>query len=234
MESISLLFKVLWSPGEAMSQAAKRAKVLAPILLLLVGTVGYTLVTFKYLDGAQIAVRAMERQGREMTAEQKAQMTQTMNSPLVHAAGLVFGCIGTVLMILIVAALFFGVFTFVGRDGGFKSFFAVTALAFVPLMVRLIVSTVTVIAVPQGELSIDEIGSISPALFLDRTGMSKALFAAINTVDVVSIWILILLVIGFRFVTTRSVSSTVRAVCVFGVWVVWIAIRAALAPFIPS
>ncbi len=34
MESISLIFKVLWAPGEALARVAKRSKALAPIVLL--------------------------------------------------------------------------------------------------------------------------------------------------------------------------------------------------------
>src|SRR4051812_23639210 len=115
MESISLLFKVFWSPGEAMFKAAKSQKVLAPILLLVLGTVAYTVLTFSYINGGEIAIRTLEQRGQQLPPEQKARILEGANGALAHGAALVAGTIGIVLMLVIVSALFYGVFTFVGR-----------------------------------------------------------------------------------------------------------------------
>jgi hypothetical protein len=40
---------------------------------------------------------------------------------------------------------------------------------------------------------------------------------------------LALLVIGYRFVSRKSVSVVARTVCVFGVWLVYVAFRVAFA-----
>lgn len=234
MDNISFIFKVLWAPGQAMSEVVKRGAIFAPILLLAFVSLASTFITFRKIDPAAIAIQQSERQGRQLTAEQKAQMQQMMNSPILKGVGITFATIGPLISTTIITLIFFGIFTLVGREGTFKGFMAVTAHACVPLVIRLIAGILTVVMVPIDQIAMDEIGSISPALFIDRTGMNKMLFTAINSIDVITIWVLILLVIGYRFVTKKSVGTMTRAACVFGLWLLFVAIRVGFSSFIPS
>ena len=234
MESIGLLFKVLWSPGEALSRVATSRKAMAPLILLTLASIGFGFVRTSYINDGEIALKVLEQRQTQLTQEQKDQIVAQSNSPVVKGIGVVVGALVPTLTILVASAVFFGVFTLIGREGGFKSYFAVTALAHVPMLLRLIVSAVMVATIPQSSLALDEIGSISPSLLLDRAGMSKVLFTLINSIDVVSIWIVILLIIGYRFVTTKKVSTALRIVGVLGAWLVWVLIRVALAPFLGS
>ncbi len=233
MEGISLIFKVLWSPGEAMSRAAKSRRFLAPLVLLTLFSVGVTVIRFQYINDAEIGIRMLEQRGTQLTPEQKSRIMEQANGTFSHAIAVIASVIGPAFLVFLITLLYFGLFTLVGRDGGFKAFYTVTAFACVPLVVRLIVSAIMVIAIPQSSLAIDEIGSVSPAIFLDRTALSKPLFALINSIDVVSLWILVLMVIGYGFVVSRSVSTTVRAICVFSIWLVWVGLRVAISPFFP-
>ncbi len=152
-----------------------------------------------------------------------------VNSPVAKGFAGVIAVIAPTLSILVVTVVYFGLFTLVGREAGFRSFFAVTAFAFVPSLIRSIAAIVAVLVVPQSQLMLDEIGNIGPAVFLDRTAVSKYVFAAVSQVDVISFWILILLVIGYRFLLRKSVSPAVRFLGVFAIWGVYVACRIALA-----
>jgi Yip1-like protein len=224
MESISLLFKVLWAPAEALFKVAKSRKVLAPLILLTAAGIVSFLVTSTRLDMKELMVRAMEQRGQVAQPEQIERMM-----PVVRGFAVGGAVFGPTVMILLVTVIYFGLFTLLGREGGFKSFFAVTAFAFVPSIVRNAAATLTVLVVPQAQIMPDEIGNIGPAVLLDRGAMSSKLFAAIAQIDVVSLWILALLVIGYRFVTRKSVGVLARTVCVFGVWLVYVAFRVTIA-----
>ena len=76
--------------------------------------------------------------------------------------------------------------------------------------------------VPSSSIMPDELGSLSPAVFLGRDSLSPAVFAMVNTIDIVSIWILALIIIGFEFVTRNAVSRAVRAGAVIGVFLIYI------------
>jgi hypothetical protein len=237
LEGITLLFKVLWSPGEAMFRVAKNNKAaLAPILLLTIGGIVFTMIMFSHVDMYQLALRALEQRpgAQELTAEQKDRMLAMSTSTFARVTPMIFAGIGPTLTITCVSFIYFVLFTLVGRTGGYKAFFAITSFAFVPLIVRNVASALTVMVVPPSSLMVDEIGGISPSIFLDRTATSRGVFTLVNQIDVVSIWILILLVVGYRFLVSKDVSIKTRAACVFGPWFIWIAVRVALSSVFPA
>jgi len=231
MQSISLLFKVLWSPGEAMFSLSKNPKVLTPILFLtLFSTITGAVLVMK-LDSAELAMRAIERssRGSSLSDEQKAQMRRQVNSPIVKGFTFVSAVLGSLLVVLIVAGIYFALFTMLGREGGFKAFFSITAYAFVPTIFRSLAAVVSAYVVPPSSLMPDELGSLSPAVFLDRDSLSPVVFTAVNTIDLVSIWVLILLGIGYGFVTRKSLSKASRAAAVLGPFLLYVALRLASA-----
>src|SRR5262245_44697996 len=122
MQSVGLLFKVLWSPGEAMFLLSKNPRVLAPLLFLtLVSILTGSLVLVK-VDSAELAMRAIERsaRGATLTEEQKTRVRQQMNSPAVKGLTFIAAVAGPLLMIVVVAGIYFVLFTMLGREGNFK------------------------------------------------------------------------------------------------------------------
>ena len=237
MEGFALLFKVLWAPGEAMFRAVKNNKtVLAPILLLTIAGIALAVVVFSHINMGDVAMRALERSGRaqQMTPEVKERVMAQANGPIPRVMSMVFATIGPTLTIFLVTLIYFGVFSIVGREAKFPAFFAVTAFAFVPLIVRDIAAALSVLVVPSTSLEVDEIGSISPSIFVDRGTMSRPLFTFINQIDVISIWILLLLVIGYGFVVRKGTSATARTASVFAVWLFWVGLRMVLSSIFPT
>jgi hypothetical protein len=189
---------------------------------MIVGTVMIT-----RLDMAELTIRQMERTGQAatMTDQQKDLMRQNMKLPVVRAATFVIAVAGTLVLIVLVTAIYFAVFTMVGREGNFTAFLSITAFAFVPSIFRQIAFIISVFVVPTSSLMLDELGSLSPSVFLDRDAMSPLLFTAVSMVDLVTIWILILLTIGYGFVTRKSLSRMTRGALVFGMFLVYAACR---------
>ena len=227
MQSITLLFKVLWSPGEAMFLLSKNPKVLTPILFLTLFSIITGTVLVTKLDSAELAMRAIERssRGSSLSDEQKAQFRRQMDSPVVKGFTFVSAVLGALLLVLIVAGIYFALFTMLGREGSFKAFLSITAYAFVTTMAAMLSAYV----IPPASLMPDELGSLSPAVFLDRDSVSPVLFAAVNMIDLVNIWVLILLGIGYGFVTRKSLSKASRAAAILGVFLLYVALRLASA-----
>jgi hypothetical protein len=231
MQTIGLLFKVLWSPGETMFLLSKNPRVLAPLLFSCLFSFASGTVMAKKLDLAELTIRQIERspQASNLSDQQKDLMRQQMNSPLVKGFTFVSTAVGPIVIILLVTVIYFVLFTILGREGGFKSFVSITAFAFIPLIFRQLAGVLSALFLPSSAIMLDELGSLSPAVFLDRDSMSPVVFAAVSTVDLVSIWILALLIIGYGFVTRKSLSKGTRAASVIGVFLVFVALRLALA-----
>lgn len=230
MESISLLVKALWSPGEAMYLLSKNPRVLAPLLFLGLFSAITIGTAFTKIDFGDMYMRMVEKtpQGANMSDDQKANMKRIMSLPVIKAAVPVFSVIFTLITILIVAGVYFLLFSIVGREGGFKAYVSLTAFAFVPIVFSSIASVVRAFAMPPASLMLDELGSLSAGIFIDRDSASPVVFALANSFDLISIWILSLLIIGYGFVTRKSVSKGTRAALVIGVFLAYVGLKLAL------
>jgi hypothetical protein len=229
MQSIGLLLKVLWSPGETMSLLSKNPRVLAPLILISLLSLGGGTVTLFKVDFGEVALQQMERSGRanNMTEEQKQNAVRI--AKMIAPVGVVVGgALGPALFTLIAAAIYFGVFTMVGREGNFKTFYSLTLYAYLPIVVRQIAAVVRLYAIPPAQLDIQNLGGLSAQVFLDPASVSKAVFALAGVVDIVSIWIMVLLCIGYKFVTRKSVGNALRAIVVVAVYLFFSLIGAGL------
>jgi hypothetical protein len=231
MESLNLLFKVLWAPGEAMFLISKNPRVLAPIVFLCLFSLITGGLVMSQLDSGELTLRAIESspQGRNMPEEAKAQLKERVNSPLARGVTIGATVLGPIVTVLVVGSLYFGIFTMLGREGSYKAFLSITAFAFIPGIFRQFAAVLSAFVVPSSSIMPDELGSLSPAVFLDRDSISPVLFTAVGLIDLVSIWILALLVIGFAFVTRKSMSNVTRALAVLSLFLVYALGRLGLA-----
>jgi hypothetical protein len=231
MKSIGLLFKVLWSPGEAMLLLSKNPRVLVPIVFLSLSSLMTGIILMTKVPAAELAMRAIERspQGANLSDEARQRIRQQVDSPAMRSFTIVTTGLGPLVFVLIVTATYFALFTMIGREGSFKAFFSITTFAFVPTIFRQLTVVLNAFFMPPSSIMPDELGSLSPAVFLDRDAVSPVVFAGVNMIDIVSIWILFLLVIGFGFVTRKSLSKATRAGTVFGVFLVYAFFRLLLA-----
>lgn len=223
MESVGLLLKVLWAPGDAMSRISKRPRVVVPLIVLSVFSLATAAVMSFKIDQGELAIRIVERTtgAGQLTEELRDRIKEQANSPAQMAGRNVASVVFPVAFVALVAVIYFGLFTIFGRTGNYKAFLAVTAFAFIPLVFRQLASILSLFVVPESSIMIDELGSISPSVFLDRDAVSPVLFAAVGMVDIITIWVLSLLVIGFGFVTQKGVSTLNRAFVVVGVYMVY-------------
>ncbi len=221
MRSIGFLFKVLWSPGEAMFLIARNPCFGLPLLLLIGSSlVSGAVVLTKIPD---LPLRAIEHSpyGMNISDETKDHLREQVDSPAAWIFTMVLSGVRPLLLLLIISGIYFLIFTIIGRQGGFKAFFSITAFSLIPTVFRQIVTVLSALLVPSASIMPDELGSLSPAVFLDRDSVPSIVFAGVNMIDIVSIWTLSLMVIGFAFVIPKTVSRRTRAGVVIGVFLVY-------------
>lgn len=212
MQSISLLLKVLWSPGEAMFLLAKNPRVLVPILFLVFSALASSIAVGTKAKYGEMYMNMITHspQGARMPPEQRANMEKVMSLPAIQGALIGASIVFTVVIVVVIALIYFALFTIVGREGGFKAFLSITAYAFVPMIFSHMAAVARAFVMPTATLMFDELASISPSAFLERDTVSPLLFATSTSVDLVSLWTLILLVIGYGFTASKTVSKTTR------------------------
>src|SRR5690242_2282156 len=161
MQSLGLVFKAFWAPAEAMFLTAKNPRVLVPLIVLTLFAVGAGLTSFTKVDFGEMVKQQLEktRQGQQMTEEQKQNIVRIYRT--FAPAIVVVGAASPAIIVTIATVLYFGIFTMLGREGGFKAFYAVTVLAYMPLIVRQIVAAIQLFAIPSSQLDLNDLGNMS-------------------------------------------------------------------------
>ena len=213
MESIGLMFKTFWSPGESTAAISKKPRILVPLILISLLSTSIGIVAIAKIDFGALAIQQMERSGRiQNLNEQQREQTLQFSRRILPVTFIVSGIVGPTLLLTIVTAIYFGIFTLIGREANFKTFFSLTLFAYVPLILRNVVSVVQLFAIPQEQINIQELGSLGLQLLLDPTTSSKVAYALAGAVDIFSIWIMILLCIAYKNGVRKSVGKGLVAV----------------------
>ena len=222
--SFARLVGALFSPNETFASIARRPDWVVPLLVIVI--IGYvsTVVILPRMDWDGMASEQIE--------QVKAQNPNVSQDQLDRAArigpafGKVFGWIGPIfglIWYLIVAGVLLLVFRVAGGEGTYSQAFSATLYAWVPLVINGIV--LTVVAAIRGSVNPLHMATLvksNPAFLVDSKAQ-PLLFALLSSLDVFTIWTIVLLIIGFAALS-RS-SKTKSTAIVISLWVVCILLK---------
>lgn len=232
MESSSFgrLFGVLFSPGKTFRSIAERPTWALALLVLLVlsGVVGF--LGSQRMDYRDLFTQKMREAGQEVSEEQLDRQVSFMEKAggPISAGGAAVG----VAVISLIGALFYWLaFKLLGSEFSYKTSFAVTLHAAMPVAVSLLLSLPVILSrqtITYGDMKRSGGTYLQSNLaFLAPEGAPAWQIALYACVDFFSLWSLALSVIGFRAVTRKSTQSV--AVTVFVIWLLFVAVRVGLA-----
>lgn len=221
------IWGVLVSPGKTFEALASRPSWLPALLLLVATAIGLSAIVTPKLDMRQVIRDTIEERGANLSEaqiEQQVEMAETLKW-----AGTFSQIVIQPLVYLIMAGVFLIVFRLMGSDLDFKQSLSVSVHGMMPFAVATALTAPIVFS--REELSMQEVQN-SRFLFSNLAAFapeeaSKALTALLSSVDLFSIWALILLAIGFQIV--GRVSKGTAFGVVLGLWTVAVAGKVALA-----
>src|SRR5262245_41635141 len=123
MQSIGLLFKVLWSPGEAMLLLSKTPRVLVPMAFGFLCALFGTILVWTHVNYNELNIRMLERSRffANLSEEQKAQIRKNSSSPTRNMVAAPIAAVSSAIIVVVCAGIYFGIFTIFGREGSFKA-----------------------------------------------------------------------------------------------------------------
>jgi hypothetical protein len=142
--------------------------------------------------------------------------------------GLVVATLGPAVVVFSVSGLFFAIYFFFGSRRSYTSYLSVTALAFIPSALYHLAQSVALVSASPQEIPSLQVGRLNMARILDPELVSSELFVAASMIDVISVWVIVLLVSGYRFLG-GDLSPHLSPIVVIGGWVVYATLRIALA-----
>ena len=209
--SAARIFGVLFSPDETFASIARRPTWAAPLILLVLLSLGFGLIAANRIDWGAPAREAME-QRKDVSpeaADRAAKMAGAIGK-IISYAGPVF----LVIIMLIVSGVLLLAFRLFGGEGNFLQAWSATLYAYVPSCIKSIIIIAVMLikgATAISPLALVTIVRSNPAFLFDQKTNPMA-FALASNLDLFSIWVMILLVIGFAHLARVSKGKSAAIV----------------------
>jgi Yip1 domain len=197
MNEAARLVGVFFSPGKAFADIARKPRWWIPVILMaILGTV--YLNAFTQRVGWESVIRpAIENSAatQNMTTQQREQTIQTA-AGLYKYLGYGGSAVGTLFYVFIVAVLFMFLFdTIMGAGIGLKRMMAIVAYGFLPLLLQTALSMVVLYLKDPEDFNLQNPLMFNVGAYLS-SDTPAALRALGSSVDLFSLWIIVLLAIG--------------------------------------
>jgi hypothetical protein len=215
---------VFISPGSIFEDIARRPGFVAPIITVVVASL-LVLETMIFKIGmGRIVRQSIEQSGQaaKMSADQLEGAVRTGAT-----VGTIFGHVGVVVigpaMLLILAALGLGILVLIfGAPANFKAVFSATCYAnLVGVLGALMAVALILFGDPEHFNARNPIPS-NVGFFLNPLETPKALYSLASSADILWIWTMVLMAMGWSRVAGRKVNSLFVFLVFLGFWIVWV------------
>jgi len=217
--SFQRIIGVLFSPDATFASIARRPDWVVPLALIVILSLANGILISSRIDFGAPAREAMA-QNKNMTQEQMDR-AEKMSVGMGKVAKFIGPVIAIIVLLIVAGALLLTV-RLMGGEGDFKQAFSVTCYAWIPNIIQAIVLTIIVLAKGSTAINPQTIPTIvrsNPAFLVDMKTQPMA-FALLSSLDLFTIWVIVLLVIGFSYV--GRISKAKAAVAVVSLWAVTI------------
>jgi hypothetical protein len=221
------LLGVLVAPGKTFRSIAERPTWLPPLLLLALLGAGVGYLVAQRMDFEEAVRQRMAQQSQQLSPEDLDRGVQAAKKfgPI---AALVSGAVLIPGVYLLLALIFWTFFRLLGSDMSYPASLSTTLHSMMPMAVSslltlpLVLSRETIgVQDAQRGLLLSNLAVLAPE------GSGAGVKSLLGSVDFFSLWILILLSLGYRIVA--RVSTTAATATVIILWLIYVACKAGLA-----
>jgi hypothetical protein len=220
--SFQRIIGVLFSPDATFASIARKPDWVVPLVLIMILALGNGFLIASRIDFGAPAREAMA-QNKNMTQEQMDR-AEKMSVGMGKVAKFIAPVIMVIVFLVVAGALLLAV-RLMGGEGDFKQAFSVTCYAWLPNVLQSIILTIVILAKGLTGINPQTIPTIlrSNLGFLVDMKTQPMAFALLSSLDLFTIWVVVLLVIGFAYV--GRISKTKSAVAVVSLWAVTICFK---------
>lgn len=233
----SSAFTVLFAPVKTFLGLAKRARIALPLVILLITTVISGSVVVSKIDRDEQRAQMREQFEKQGMAGQQLEQATDRAAGFMAKFGFVFPIVGAVfvgIMLLLFSALLLGGLKLAGAGVfGFKQALCVTVHASMPAAVMQLLTIPVALGREKISIAAANSGNIlaSNLGFLANENTSHALRALLGSVDLFSLWTVVLTALGGAIVgrVSRGAAGTVAVL----LWILGVLIRVGFASLQP-
>jgi hypothetical protein len=225
--SIGRIASVIYSPVETFASIAKKPTWLAPVILACIVSIALFAVFGKKV-GWQRAVQ-LNIQNNALAARQMDSLTPEQRQASIAAQAKIFpyffygaALIGAFLFTLILAAIFLGLFKLgYGAQLDLKLSMAIVSYAFVPRLIYALLGIFVLFVKDPSQVDIQNLVASNPGALMS-TETARWLVVLATQFDFFTLWIMILLALGFHAASPKKISTFGAFAGIFAMWAVWV------------
>ncbi|HSP15602.1 MAG TPA: Yip1 family protein [Thermoanaerobaculia bacterium] len=218
---------VLFSPDETFRDIARRPNVLLPLAILFIVSVISAVLLIPRIDFESTVRDQMERSSRAASMspgdmDRAVRMGAALGKAIGYASPVV-----AIAIWAIIAGVMLTAFRLFGGEGTYKQAFSATLYAWIPLLIKSIVTTA--VAMTKSTIDAEQIATLvtsNPAFLLDLK-VHPIAFSLLSSIDIFAIWTIVLFIIGFAHLS--KVSKAKSATIVISLWAVMIIVKLGFA-----
>ena len=206
--SIERIIGALFSPDETFRDIAAKPDILIPLVIILVLStiVGIVLAPRLEFDSLRTQMAAKNPNLAPEDIDRMVKMAGAIGKVSSYASPILVAC-----SFVIIAAVLLLAFRLFGGEGTFRQAFSITIYAWIPRVIQSVI--LTVIISIKGTADVNDVPTLvrsNPAVFVDMAD-HPVLFSFLSTFDLFTIWTVVLLIIGFAYMSrfTRARSATI-------------------------
>jgi len=216
--SFERIVGVLLSPNETFASIARQPDWVVPLVIILVVSMVAGVLIATRVDFRALAQEAIEMNPK--TAELPADRVNTMvgfTAGMMKVSSYASPLLSAVILVIVAAVLLLTFRLFAG-EGNFKQAFSATVYAWFPRVIKGIIAAVVILS--RQSISIYDLQNplLSNLGFLFDPKTQQLQFALASSIDLFTIWSVILLIIGFSAISRLSRARS--AAFVVGWWIV--------------
>ena len=226
MSLVGRIFGVFYSPGETFADIARKPDFLVPLIILMVASVSVTETVLAKIGMESIVTTAIEQSGRPVPPPEQLATAVKVQTIIVHIAGVV--ALPIVLVIIAALGLLF-VNALLGGKIGFLTAFSVTCYAYLVTLIGSVMGLALILFGDQENFNVNAFIPSSPGFFLNPRETSKPLYSLATSLDIFTIWTMILMGIGLSAATLGKVKARTIFLCYFGLWALYVLAKVGIA-----
>lgn len=216
---------VFFAPVPTFRDIARQPDFLVPLLVVLIVSIIAAVIIAPRVDFASSMREQMAQANKNMSDEDIDRVVR-FSSAFARAMVYVSPLLNLIIFAVIAGVLLLA-FRLFGGEGTFKQAYSVTAYAWMPLVISSIIGIVVLLT--RGEVNADELNNLvrsNPGFLVDMKANPMA-YALLSSLDLFTIWTIVLFIIGFSSVSKLSRGKS--AAIVVTLWVVMVVFKVGFA-----
>lgn len=230
MNEFSRIAGVFFEPTKTFGDIAQRPSWIVPMILVILVSLGFSIALGQRVGWDRLVRQQMEATSRtqQLTPDQREQQAAMMAKFM--PAGYYGGSIlGVPVYCIVVAAVLLAITAIMSAGLRFKQVFAVVAWAGLPRAIAALLTIVVIFLKNPDDFNIRNPLAFNLGAFMDPGTSSKFVYSLASSLDLFTIWTILLMAIGLKAAAGRKLSFTGAMVAVVAPWALFVLSASALA-----